>query len=165
GVESKRKLNPLETIIKVYTENSGQKDTRSDRQYPFYTGLPLKPYFDRETIRNEAIPGRMWTFEQAQGFFNVSVNIRMTAVKMEDGGLWVHAPVAPTEECVRLVEELGEEVRYIILPTTALEHKIYVRPFSDCFPKAKVYCCPGQWSWPINLPPRFPIDGTLCSGE
>ncbi|CAN0348408.1 unnamed protein product, partial [Discosporangium mesarthrocarpum] len=56
----------------------------------------------------------------AQGFFNVSVNIRMTAVCMEEGGLWVHAPVAPTEECLRLVAELGEEVRYIILPTTAV---------------------------------------------
>lgn len=34
--------------------------------------------------------------------------------------LQVHAPVAPTQECVRLVEELGEEVRYIVLPTTAV---------------------------------------------
>lgn len=32
----------------------------------------------------------------------------------------MHAPIAPTEECVRLVTELGEEVRYIILPTTAV---------------------------------------------
>lgn len=39
---------------------------------------------------------------------------------MEEGGLWIHAPVAPTEECIRLVEELAEEVRYIVLPTTAV---------------------------------------------
>lgn len=57
---------------------------------------------------------------QPQEFFNVSVNIRMTAVKLEGGGLWIHAPVAPTEECVRLVDELREEVRYIVLPTTAV---------------------------------------------
>lgn len=44
----------------------------------------------------------------------------MTAVRLEEGGLWIHAPVAPTEECIRLVEELGEEVRYIVLPTTAV---------------------------------------------
>lgn len=42
-----RKLNPLETIIKVYTEASRRTDARPDRQYPFFTGLPLKPYFDR----------------------------------------------------------------------------------------------------------------------
>lgn len=50
----------------------------------------------------------------------MSVNIRMTAIRLEEGGLWIHAPVAPTEECVRLLTELGEEVRYIVLPTTAV---------------------------------------------
>lgn len=53
----------------------------------------------------------------------MSVNIRMTAVKLEEGGLWIHAPIAPTEECVRLVQELGEEVRYIVLPTTAVRQQ------------------------------------------
>lgn len=46
-----RKLNPLETIIKVYTETSGSTDARPDRRYPFFTGLPLKPYFDRSVLR------------------------------------------------------------------------------------------------------------------
>ncbi|CAN0156851.1 unnamed protein product, partial [Ectocarpus sp. 6 AP-2014] len=165
GLEKKRKLNPLETLLMVYTQTSARKDARSDRQYPFFTGLPLKPYFDRPTVRTEEIPGVMWAFEQPQEFFNVSVNIRMTAVRLEGGGLWVHAPVAPTEECVNLVEELGEEVRYIVLPTTAFEHKVYVKPFSDRFPRAQVYACPGQWSWPINLPPSFRVDGVLCEGE
>eukprot|EP00903_Cladosiphon_okamuranus_P014606 g13544.t2 len=164
--EKPRKLNPLETLLKVYTQASGRRDaTRPDRQYPFFTGLPLKPYFDRRTIRTEEIPGVMWAFEQPQEFFNVSVNIRMTAVKLESGGLWVHAPVAPTQECIKLVEELGEEVRYIVLPTTAFEHKVYVKPFSDRFPGARVYSCPGQWSWPVNLPPSFRVDGVLCEGE
>ncbi|CBJ32362.1 conserved unknown protein [Ectocarpus siliculosus] len=165
GLEKKRKLNPLETLLMVYTQTSARKDARPDRQYPFFTGLPLKPYFDRPTVRTEEIPGVMWAFEQPQEFFNVSVNIRMTAVRLEGGGLWVHAPVAPTEECVNLVEELGEEVRYIVLPTTAFEHKVYVKPFSDRFPRAQVYACPGQWSWPINLPPSFRVDGVLCEGE
>ncbi|CAM9962352.1 unnamed protein product, partial [Ectocarpus fasciculatus] len=165
GLEKKRKLNPLETLLMVYTQTSARTDARPDRQYPFFTGLPLKPYFDRPTVRTEEIPGVMWAFEQPQEFFNVSVNIRMTAVRLEGGGLWVHAPIAPTEECVRLVEELGEEVRYIVLPTTAFEHKVYVKPFSDRFPRAQVYACPGQWSWPINLPPSFRVDGVLCEGE
>ena len=46
--ERPRKLNPLETLVKVYTQASGRRDaTRPDRQYPFFTGLPLKPYFAR----------------------------------------------------------------------------------------------------------------------
>lgn len=53
-------------------------------------------------------------------------------------GLWVHAPVAPTPECVRLVKELDAPVEHIVLPTYAYEHKAFVGPFSRAFPKAKV---------------------------
>jgi len=43
-------------------------------------------------------------------------------------------------------------VEYIVLPTFAYEHKIFVGPFSRKFPKAQVWVAPRQWSWPINLP-------------
>lgn len=58
-------------------------------------------------------------------------------------GLWIHAPVAPTPECVRLVKELGGPVEHIVLPTYAYEHKAFVGPFSRAFPKAKVGACVG----------------------
>lgn len=50
--------------------------------------------------------GALWTFEQEQslGFSNVTTNTRMTVVKLATGGLWVHAPIAPTKECIRLIE-------------------------------------------------------------
>ena len=50
----------------------------------------------------------------------------MTVVALKDGGLWVHSPVAPTVECVRLLRELEDkygDVKYIVLPTYAVEHK------------------------------------------
>jgi len=62
--------------------------------------------------------------KQPQGFFNVTTPIRATVVRLADGRLWVHAPVAPTKECLRLLNELGGEVAYIVLPTTAFEHKV-----------------------------------------
>lgn len=40
-----------------------------------------------------------------------------------------------------------------------------MKPFSDSFPQARVYSCPGQWSWPVNLPPSFRVDGVLCEGQ
>jgi hypothetical protein len=46
--------------------------------------------------------------------------------------------VAPTDECVRLLKELGAPVEYIVLPTFAYEHKIFVGPMSRRFPKAQV---------------------------
>ena len=54
----------------------------------------------------------MWFFEQKQGIglgLNVSVNVRMTVIKLKSGGLWVHAPIAPTSECISLLNELVEE--------------------------------------------------------
>ena len=46
----------------------------------------------------------MWLFEQEQalGFSSVSTNTRMTVVKLRSGGLWVHAPIAPTKECIQV---------------------------------------------------------------
>ena len=86
-------------------------------------------------------PGKVWVFEQTQALENVYVYtpVRMTVIKLKSGGLWVHAPLAPTAECVRLVKELGAPVEYIVLPTFAYEHKAFVGPFSREFPKAKVW--------------------------
>ena len=41
-----------------------------------------------------------------------------------------------------MIEDLGYPVRYIILPTFAYEHKVFVGPFSRKFPDAEVYTCP-----------------------
>lgn len=113
----------------------------------------------------QVVKDTMWTFEQPQSleFSTVSINTRMTVIKLKSGGLWVHAPIAPTEECLRLLKELGAPVEYIIFPTFAYEHKIFVGPFSRKFPKAKVYVAPRQWSWPISFPPQF--FGIFPNGE
>ena len=48
----------------------------------------------------------------------------------------------PCRECVRLVKELGLPVEYIVLPTFAYEHKIFVGPFSRAFREAQVWVAP-----------------------
>lgn len=53
------------------------------------------------------------------------------------------------------MKELGAPVEYIVLPTFAYEHKIFVGPFSRKFPKAQIWVAPRQWSWPLNLPLEF----------
>lgn len=79
----------------------------------------------------------------------------MTVIKLKSGRLWIHAPIAPTKECMRLLAEIKSPVEFIILPTYAYEHKIFVGPFSRKFPNAKVHVAPRQWSWPVNLPPQL----------
>eukprot|EP00873_Tetraselmis_striata_P034461 jgi/Tetstr1/454725/TSEL_041611.t1 len=131
------------------------EEERQRQRYPWWWVLPLQPYAVRKTIREELLPGRMWSFEQPHGAINIVVNIRMTVIRLEGGGLWVHAPIAPTEECVALVRELVAShgpVQHIVHPTYAVEHKVFVGRFSQAFPKAQVWVVPGQWSYPLPLP-------------
>lgn len=140
-------------------------DAKDDGQtYVNITGFPfpLGPIFARRTVRKEVGDG-IWTFEQEQSLANIAVNVRMTAIRLECGGLWIHNPVAPTEECVQLVSELGLPVRYIVLGSVQYEHKIFVGPFSRRWPDAEVYLTPQQWSWPIDLPSA--LYGIFAAGE
>ncbi|MEO3705914.1 DUF4336 domain-containing protein [Trichormus azollae] len=127
-----------------------------DYEWRFWPVVPLYPYGKRRTIRKEVVKYTIWIFDQMQGVFYVVVPIRMTVVKLENGGLLVYAPVAPTGECIRLVNELVAEhgdVKYIILPTiSGIEHKVFVGPFARFFPTAQVFVAPEQWSFPLNLP-------------
>ena len=128
----------------------------ADWSWPWWPLVPLYPYGQRRTLRREIIANQVWTFDQMQGILYVVVPIRMTVVRLESGGLLVYAPVAPTPECIHLVNELVTDhgdVKYIILPTvTGLEHKVFVGPFARKFPKAQVYAVQHQWSFPLNLP-------------
>jgi hypothetical protein len=127
-----------------------------DWSWPFWPALPLYPYGKRRTIRREIVKDTIWTFDQVQGIIYTVIPIRMTVVKLKAGGLLVYSPVAPTPECVRLVQELEAKhgaVKYIILSTSSgLEHKIFVGPFARKFPQALVFTAPHQWSFPFNLP-------------
>ncbi len=137
-------------------ETLKQQNNSKDYSWNFWFTLPIYPFGKRRTIRKEVVKDTVWTFDQLQGIFYVVVPIRMTVVKLEEGGLLVYAPIAPTPECVRLVEELVAEhgkVRYIILPTiSGLEHKVFVGPFARRFPDSQIFVAPKQWSFPVNLP-------------
>jgi hypothetical protein len=128
----------------------------SDWSWKFWPAVPLYPYGRRRTLRKEVVKDTIWTFDQIQGILYVVTPIRMTVVKLAAGGLLVYAPVAPTPECLRLMQDLVKAhgtVRYIILPTVSgIEHKVFVGPFARRFPKAQVFVAPSQWSFPLNLP-------------
>ena len=124
--------------------------------WQYWPIVPIYPYSKRKTICQEIIKDTIWTFDQLQGIFYVVVPIRMTAIRLESGGLLVYAPVAPTPECLDLIDKIVAkhgEVKYIILPTiSGLEHKVFVGPFARKFPEAQVYVAPKQWSFPLDLP-------------
>jgi Domain of unknown function (DUF4336) len=136
-------------------------------RWNYWFMVPLYPYGQRRTLRSEVVRDEIWTFDQLQGIFYVITPIRMTVVKLVQGGLLVYAPVAPTRECLHLMQELIDrygDVKYIILPTiSGLEHKVFVGPFAQQFPTAQVFVVPSQWSFPVRLPLSwlgFPRDRT-----
>lgn len=155
----KKKACRLVVAASSSSDNTTTTQGSGGRFYFNITGFPfpLGPFLNRRTFRTEAVKNVIWLFEQEQalGFSSVSTNIRMTVIKLKSGGLWVHAPIAPTKECIQLLKELGAPVECIILPTFAYEHKIFVGPFSRKFPQAQVWVAPRQWSWPLNLPLEF----------
>ena len=70
----------------------------------------------------------------------------------------VYAPVAQTEESLALLKELLDEhghVRYIELPSVAVEHKVLAGPFAKRFPEAAFYVCDQQYSFPVPLSDAF----------
>jgi hypothetical protein len=97
------------------------------QRYPWWWVLPLQPGPIRKTLREELVPDTMWSFEQPHGAINIVVNIRMTAVRLQRGGLWLHAPVAPTQECIELVNELESRfVHWFALPVRLYAHSLLI---------------------------------------
>ena len=128
-----------------------------DSYWNLWPALPVAPFARRRTIRYEVGP-KVWAFDQMIGIYYVQVPIRMTAVAREGGGLLVYAPIAPTRECLSLMQELIDEygpVKDIILPSVAVEHKVNAGPFARAFPDANFYVVDKQYAFPLNLPNSF----------
>ncbi len=136
------------------------------QDWPWWPLFPLYPYGKKKTLFKEIIQDQVWSFEQLQGIYYVAVPVRLTVVKVS-GGLMIYNSLPPTAELLKDVVQLEEKhgpVKSIVLPTASgLEHKISLPALSRAFPKANLWICPGQWSFPIDLPLSwlgFPSDRT-----
>ena len=143
----------------------------SEQSWPWWPLLPLYPYGRRRTLVRELVPGRIWSFEQLQGVFYVAVPIRMTVLRIA-GGLLLYGAVPPTGEvlhALRRLEALHGPVRTIVLGTSSgLEHKLPIPALARAFPAAELWVTPGQWSFPVALPPAwlgFPSRRTRILGQ
>ena len=85
----------------------------------------------------------VWTDHRKGKFLGVETGTRMTVVRTEDGGLFIHSPVALDASTRREVEALGE-VRAVVAPS--LFHHLYVGQWMAAYPKAVFGACPGlEW--------------------
>ena len=57
----------------------------------------------------------LWVADSPLRFLGLEMGARMTVIRLPDGKLLLHSPIAPTAELVREVEALGP-VAYLIAP-------------------------------------------------
>jgi len=112
---------------------------------------PLYGEDSRETRLREIVPGEVYALEQNLALGPLETPLRCVVVKLKDGTCWVHAPVAPTREFFELAESLGK-VAHVVVPTYALEHKIFAKAALERWPSAKLWVAPGQFSFPVDVP-------------
>lgn len=88
----------------------------------------------------EIVPDRVWHAQQLLRFGPVELATRMTVIRLREGGLWVHSPVAPTEVLVDDLRRLGD-VRHVVAPNRS--HHLFFLPFLRAFPDAQGWIAPG----------------------
>jgi hypothetical protein len=100
--------------------------------------------------------GSLWIKRVPLRFFGLQMGTRMTVVRLEDGGLFVHSPTAADENTRRAVDELGP-VRFIIAPNRL--HHLWVAEWAGAYPHAQL------WGSPKLLQKRKDIPWTSALGD
>jgi hypothetical protein len=98
----------------------------------------------------------IWVVSRSQRFWGVETGTRMTIVRLSDGGLFVHCPVALDEDLRRTVDALGP-VRAVV--AASLFHHLFVREWMDAYPQASFRACPGLERKRSDLPWSGTLDG------
>jgi len=111
---------------------------------------PLYGSDERATLLKTVVPEKVFALEQNLALGPLETPLRCVVVKLNDGSLWVHAPLAPTSEFFELVESLGP-VKHVVVPTYALEHKIFAKNALERWPDSKLWVAPGQFSFPFEV--------------
>lgn len=91
----------------------------------------------------------VWVEPRLAKFWGVETGTRMTLVRLSDGGLFVHSPVALDAQTRAEVDTLGP-VRAVVSPS--IFHHLHVGDWLAAYPDAVYAACPGlEWKRP-DLP-------------
>lgn len=119
----------------------------------------------------------LWAQHAAQSFFGLHLGTRMTVVRLGDGSLLIHSPIALTPSLKAEVGALGP-VRHIVAPNQA--HHLYAGEWRDAYPDALLHAAVGlsrrrkdlaidrelsgdaHADWKSDLETTF-LDGTLLN--
>ena len=65
---------------------------------------------------------------------------RMTIIRLANGDLWLHSPIAPSEPLRRRVEAMGR-VAHLVSPN--LLHYVHIAAWKAAYPEARAWASPG----------------------
>ena len=155
---TRRQINELAfAAIGLTTTFAGTREI-TPQDYGLWGVLPVGPYKRKKTIMESIVEDTIWTFDQKFGILNVQVPLRMTVIKLKEGGLFVYDAIAATPELLGYMSLLEKEhgpVKHIVLGSVAIEHKVYAGVFAQKFPTAQIWVQPGQYAFPSNLPIQY----------
>lgn len=82
----------------------------------------------------------VWEASAPQAFMGWQFGARMTVIRLNDGSLWLHSPIAHSEELAAEVAALGP-VAHIVAPS--LYHHLYAGQWKAAHPDATLHGAPG----------------------
>jgi len=105
--------------------------------------MPIPLYEPLNTLKQ--IAGNIWVVDGPVIHMDVlrigiPFSTRMTIVKLQDGSLWCHSPIAPNQQLFKEINQLGE-VKYLISPNKL--HYAYIKEWQKQYPEAYSWASPG----------------------
>lgn len=82
----------------------------------------------------------LWIAERPQRFYGLEVGTRMTVIRLADGSLLLHSPVALDPELRRELDSIGR-VRFAVAPNRV--HHLYAGEVAEVYPEAQLWVAPG----------------------
>jgi hypothetical protein len=82
----------------------------------------------------------LWVAERPQHFIGAQIGTRMTVIRLQDGGLFVHSPVPLGWQTRYELDGMGT-VKAVVAPNRF--HHLYVRDFLEQLPNVAAFAAPG----------------------
>lgn len=98
----------------------------------------MKP--SEQPRRLDSLGDSIWSIQEPVRFGPLRIRTRMTVVRLDDGALWIHSPLAPAPNLTEALDSLGR-VRYVVAPNKS--HSLFFESFLAAYPAAEGYAAPG----------------------
>ena len=105
--------------------------------------MEVKKYIPLNSLKK--IADNLWIVDGEEvlmdfKFFKVPFSTRMTVIRLQNGDIWVHSPIKPSDNLLFEIKQLGE-VKHLIAPNVL--HYSYINEWHQLFPEAKVWLASG----------------------